>query len=191
MEKTLISQFDFEAMAEKAAEQWKLILGLIVAVLAVIGAMGLMNSIHSKKELDASNSLYQAQVAATKAVADKKYDAADTAYANMIDGHRGTRAAFEAELLVGDMWTDAGNFDKASGYYQRAVNDATDPFSKLLATYTIGTSKESAGKYDEAVKSYEEALAAASSDFLRPELLMAEARCYEALGQPKKAIEID
>jgi tetratricopeptide (TPR) repeat protein len=195
MEKALSSNVksshnNWEAFAEKAAEQWKLLLGLVVAVLAVIAAMGLMNSIHARKELAASNSLYEAQVAAHKAVADKKYDVAEQAYASVIDAHKGTRAAFEAELLAGDMLMDAGSYEKAAGYYQHAVSDATDPFSKLLAIYTIGTAKESAGKYDEAVKAYEEALSTAGSDFLRPELLMAEARCYEALNQPKKAIEI-
>jgi len=190
MEKALFSLNAFESYAEKAAEQWKLLLGLVVAVLAVVGAMGLMNSLHARKELETTNSLYQAQMAAQKAVADKKYDQAEQAFATVISAHGGTRAAFEAELLTGDMWVDAGNYEKAVGFYQKAASDSTDPFSKLLATYTIGTARESAGKYDEAVKAYEAALNTAGSDFLRPELLMAEARCYEALNQPKKAIEI-
>jgi tetratricopeptide (TPR) repeat protein len=190
MEKALSTSNYLDLFAEKAAEQWKLILGLAVAILAVIGVMGLMNSMHAKKELEASNSLYDAQQSAKKAVTEKNYEQAEKAYTAMIDGHLGTRAAFEAELSAGDMWMDAGNYDKATSFYDRAAKDASDPFSKLLATYTIGTAKESAGKNEEAVKAYEEALSFSGSDFLRPELMMAQARCYEALNQPQKAIEI-
>jgi hypothetical protein len=40
------------------------------------------------------------------------------------------------------------------------------------------------------VKAYGDALNISGSDFLRPEILMAQARCYEALHQAAKAIEI-
>jgi tetratricopeptide (TPR) repeat protein len=85
---------------------------------------------------------------------------------------------------------DAAGYDKAIAHYQKAADEAADPFSKLLSIYNVGTARESQGKLDEAVKAYEQALAISGSDFLRPEILMAQARCYEALNQGKKAIEI-
>ena len=56
---------------------------------------------------------------------DKKYDEAEKAFAAMIDAHKGTRAAFEAELQAGDVWMDAGNYDKAGTFYAAAAADAT------------------------------------------------------------------
>ncbi|MGZ3702291.1 MAG: tetratricopeptide repeat protein [Bdellovibrionota bacterium] len=175
---------------EKVAEQWKILGAVLGVVLVAVAAIGISNEVHSRHELAGTNALYDAQTAAHKAVAEKKFDQAEQIYSAMIDQHSGTRAAFEAELQLGDIWMDAGNYDKAVTYYQKAAAESADPFSKLLATYTIGIAKESAGKFDEAVKSYEDALAINGSDFLRPEVLMAQARCLEALNQGKKAIEI-
>jgi tetratricopeptide (TPR) repeat protein len=180
----------FEVYAEKLAQQWKILVGIAVIALAIIAGSALLGSIKAKKEASATNALYAAQTVARKAAADKKYDEAEKALSTMIDANKGTRAAFEAQLQAGDMWMDAGNFDKAVSFYNAAAADSSDTFSKLLSTYTVGIAKESAGKYDDAVKAYEEALGIQGSDFLRPELLMAEARCYEALNQAKKAIDI-
>ena len=60
----------------------------------------------------------------------------------------------------------------------------------MLSHYTLGVAKETAGKLQEAVAEYEDALKAQGSDALRPEILMAQARCFEALKQPAKAIEL-
>lgn len=180
----------FEAWAEKIAEQWRVLGALVAAVLVVIAGMGIVNSMRAKQELAATNALYEAQTAAHKAVAEKNFDAAEQAYTGLLANHKGTRAAFEGELQLGDMWMDAANYDKAIAHYQQAAGQSKDSFSKLLATYTIGIAQESAGKLSEAVKSYDDALATAGSDFLRPEILMAQARCYEALKQPQKAIEL-
>jgi tetratricopeptide (TPR) repeat protein len=175
---------------EKIAEQWRLLGALVAVVLVAAAVVAGMDSMRSKKELAATNALYDAQQNARKAIADKKYPEAESALVSVMDQNKGTRAAFEAALQAGDMWMDAGNYDKAVSFYQRAAAEGGDTFSKLLSTYTIGIAKESAGKYDEAVKAYDDALAITGSDFLRPEILMAQARCYEALNQPKKAIDI-
>ena len=180
----------FEAWAEKAAEQWKLILGVVGVVLLVVAGVGIANELRSRRELAATNALYDAQMAARKDVAEKRLDQAGQVYEAMIEQHKGTRAAFEAELQLGDIWMDSGNYDKAVTYYQKAVTETNDPFSRLLSTYTIGIARESGGKLEEAVKAYGEALSFPGSDFLRPEILMAQARCYEALNQGQKAIEI-
>jgi tetratricopeptide (TPR) repeat protein len=91
---------------------------------------------------------------------------------------------------MGDLWMDAGNFEKANGHYQSASSMTSDSFSRLLANYSLGVAKESEGKYSEAIASYSAALDAQGSDFIRPEILMAQARCYEALKDVKRAIEI-
>jgi tetratricopeptide (TPR) repeat protein len=178
----------YEVWAEKAAEQWKIILGLAAVVLLVIAGIGITTELRSRRETSATNALYEAQLEARKA--DKKPEVAEQAFQKVIDGHKGTRAAFEAELQAGDAWMDAANFDKAAAHYQKAGDESSDSFSKLLSIYNVGLARESQGKMEDAVKAYEQALAISGSDFLRPEILMAQARCYEALNQGAKAIEI-
>jgi tetratricopeptide (TPR) repeat protein len=190
MQTSLANRQFFEIWADKAVEQWRILLGIAIAVLVAVAVAGLVGSIKSKKEIAATNALYEAQTAAHKAVAEKKYDQAEGVLNAMIQAHPGTRGAFEAELQLGDIWMEAANFDKAAAAYQHAASESSDPFSKLLATYSVGVAHESAGKLDQAVKSYEEALGMSGSDFLKPELLMAEARCLEGLKQNQKAIEI-
>lgn len=177
-----------EVLVEKIAEQWKLLAAALVLVLVVMAGLGISNEMHSRREMAATNALYEAQIEARKA--DKKPEVAEQAFQKVIDGHKGTRAAFEAELQAGDAWIDAANYEKAAAHYQKAADESSDSFSKLLAIYNVGIARESAGKPEEAVKAYEQALAITGSDFLRPEILMAQARCYEALNQNAKAIEI-
>ncbi len=180
----------FEKAVEKVADQWKIVASLLGLALVAVALYGVMNEARARKDREATNLLYDAQIAARKAVSEKKFEDAEKAYTPLLEKHKGTRAAFEAELQLGDIWMDAGNFDKAVAHYQKGAGLASDSFSRLLATYTIGIARESAGKLEEAVKAYEEALSIQGSDFLRPEILMAQARCFEALNQAKKAIEI-
>lgn len=177
-------------LVEKLTDQWKVFAGVIAVVLVAVAAVGIAGELKAKREREANSALYEAQVAARKAAGEKKFEEAEKALSAVAEKHKGTRAAFEAELMSGDQWMDAGNYDKAVAHYQAAAQQAGDSFSKLLAAYTVGIAKESAGKLDEAVKAYEDALNVQGSDFLRPEILMAQARCYEALKNPKKAIEI-
>jgi tetratricopeptide (TPR) repeat protein len=152
--------------------------------------VGLWNELGAKREREATNLLFEAQTAARKAVSEKKFEEAERAYQPLLEKFKGTRAAYEAELQMGDLWMDAGNFEKANGHYQSASSMTSDSFSRLLANYSLGVAKESEGKYSEAIASYSAALDAQGSDFIRPEILMAQARCYEALKDVKRAIEI-
>lgn len=172
------------------AKQWKVLAGAAGVLVLVLGIVGVWQELQSRRDREATNMLYEAQVSARKHLEAKRPDEAEKAYEALLAKFKGTRAAFEARLHLGDLWMDSANYDKAIQHYQTAVDTASDAFSRLLAHYTLGVARESAGKYQEAVASYEEALKAPGSDFLRPEILMAEARCYEALQQPAKAIEL-
>ncbi len=171
-------------------EQWKLLLGIVAALLVVVAIAGVWSSYKSKRELQATSMLYELQAGVRAAVIQKKYEEAAAAYKPLLEKYSGSRVAFEAELQIGDLWMEAGNFPRAIEHFEKAVKLASDPFSQLLSHYTLGVAKESAGKYQEAVADYEAALQGKGADSLRPELLMAQARCYEALNQPAKAIEI-
>jgi tetratricopeptide (TPR) repeat protein len=179
-----------EKIADLIVKQWKGFAAALVVLVLVLGAVGVWKEIKSRRDRDATNMLYEAQVAARKSIEAKNPDEAEKAYEGLLSKFKGTRAAFEAHLHIGDLWMDAGSHEKAFPHYQAAVASANDPFSRLIAHYTLGVSRESSGKFQEAVSSYEEALKIQGSDFLRPEILMAQARCYEGLQQPAKAIEL-
>jgi len=59
-----------------------------------------------------------------------------------------------------------------------------------LATYSKAIAEEVAGQFDQAVKSLDFASQMKGSEFLKPEILMAQARSYEALKNFSKAAEI-
>lgn len=179
-----------ERAADMAVEYWKPLAAFLLVVLVAVGGFLWRKEARAARERQATNLLYEAQVTARKAVTDKKIDEAERAYLPLVEKFQGTRAAFEAELQMGDIWMDAGSFDKAIAHYRAASAVAADSFSRLLAVYAVGTAEESASRPEQAVKAYEEALSIPETEFLRPELLMAQARCYEAMSQDKKAIEI-
>jgi tetratricopeptide (TPR) repeat protein len=179
-----------ETILEKIADQWKLLAAVLGAALLVLALVAGWSERRARTEREATNLLYEAQSSARKFLAEKKPEDAEKAYAPLLERFKGSRASYEAELQIGDIWMDGGNFDRASAHYASALQMTSDPFSRLLANYNIGVAKETAGKSAEAVSAYEAALGIQGSDFLRPEILMAEARCYEVLNQAKKAIDI-
>ena len=167
-------------------------LGLIAlgGVVLLIGAIGFFRDHSQKKELKASNALYLAQTSSRDLLKEKKFSEAEVAYQNVLKEFPGSRAAFESELQIGDIWMDAKDFAKAASHYESAVRTASEAFGKVLAQYNLGIAKEAAGQFQEAVTSYGNALNTKGSDFLKPEILMAQARCLESLNQKQQAIEI-
>lgn len=183
-------KWNSEKAVEKLTQYWKPLAALAVTIIVALALLGVWNEMRSRKDRAATNALFEAQTIARKLVAEKKFDEAEKAFAPVLEKFKGTRAAFEAELQIGDIWMDAGNFDRATAHYSEASKMTSDSFSRLLAQYNIGVAAETAGKPSEAVSAYEAALGVQGSDFLRPEILMAQARCYEVLNQIPKAIEI-
>ncbi|MGE3262138.1 MAG: YfgM family protein [Bacteriovoracia bacterium] len=179
-----------KAISDLVVENWKAVAGIILAALVVVGGVALWKERSERREMAATNALYEAQLAAKDLIAGKQLEQAEKSYEKLFAEYPGSRAAYEAELQIGDLWMEAKNFDKATEHYEKAASHAKDSFSRLLARYNLGISQESAGKFKEAVATYEETLKTDGSDFLRPEVLMAQARCYEALKENQKAIEL-
>jgi len=169
---------------------WKLFAGLGVALVVAVAVAGFWSARGKTIEREATNMLYDAQLQAREAVAKKDAAGAEKAFLPLLEKYPHTRAAFEASLQVGDLYMDGGNFAEAVKRYEQASALAGDAFSELLARYNLGIAREQAGQFQEAVASYDAALKMEGSGFLKPEILMAQARCFEALQQVAKAIEV-
>lgn len=179
-----------KSFSDTLADNWKLLLATIVAALVVISGIGMWKERGANRELAATNALYDAQLKAKDLVAAKQPDEAEKSFDKLLADYPASRAAYEAELQIGDFWMEAKNFDKATAHYKKATQLGKDSFSKILALYNLGIAQESAGKFKEAVDTYEQTVKADGSDFLRPEVLMAQARCFEALKENEKAIAV-
>lgn len=172
------------------AANWKILAGVLALALVAAVGWGVMRERRASVERVAANAFFEAQTKARALAAQKKTAEAVASLAEMVKAHGGTRAAYEAQLQMGDLQMDAGQFTEAATHYNAAHEAARDSFSKILARYSLGIAQETAGQVQEAVASYEQALQVQGVDFLRPEILMAAARCYEALNQVGKAAEL-
>jgi len=179
-----------KGLSDFFAANWKFVVGLLTAVVVVLAVAGFWNHRRQVNEREATNMLYDAQVASRVFVAEKNLPEAEKSFQSLLEKFPKSRAAYEAHLQIGDLLMEAGNPVEAMKRYEQAASIAGDSFSKLLARYNLGIAREQAGQFQEAVASYDDALKMEGSDFLKPEILMAQARCFEALKQVAKAIEI-
>ena len=179
-----------KAFGDYLADNWKLVAGAVGAIALVLVGLGVWTERQRGRERSAVNALYQAQKEARTLVEKKQVAEADAALQKVAQEFGGTRAAYEAFVQAGDFYMDAKSFGEAAARYAQAADATKDSFSRVLVRYNLGIAKESGGQFQEAVNAYEEALNVKGSDFLRPEILMAQARCYESLGQKPKALSL-
>lgn len=158
----------------------------IVAVLVIIGIVGIVRERSESREREASNMLYELSQQAQSLAKEKKFEDAASAYGPLLKKYPRSRAAFDAELQIGDIYSDARKPQEASSHYKNAESIAPDSFSKALSQYNLGAALENAAQYKEAVSEYESAMK--NSELMQPELLLAAARCYEKLGMKEKAL---
>lgn len=100
-----------------------------------------------------------------------------------------TRPAFDARLKLGDLYFQHGAFDKALPWYKKAAETAPGHFEKTLALSSLAYLNENAGKLNEAIQSYQQAIDIGEVS-LKGDLLLGLARCYEAIHDSAKARSI-
>jgi tetratricopeptide (TPR) repeat protein len=164
--------------------------GALFLVLLGAGAYGAWSEYRASREQKATNLLFELQGKARAFTEQKNAAEVEKVYQPLFQEFPRSRAAFEARLQLGDLLMDGGNFDGAVEQFKQAEDYAQDGFSRLLVQYSQGVAYESAGKWQEAAAAYEKALSVSGVESLRPEILMAQARCYEALDQADKAVAL-
>ena len=104
--------------------------------------------------------------------------------------YRSTLAGFDAEMQLGSLYYDhatgPASYEKAAQWFDRAANAAPSSEQASAALYSLGFAQESLGKCGDAVKNFDRALNSGAS-YLLGDLLRAQGRCYETLGDKANA----
>jgi predicted negative regulator of RcsB-dependent stress response len=166
------------------AKKIAIALGAIVLVLL---AIGIVSDWKQRKQAEAANAFYDLK---NKAASESQPATAAGRYVDFAKKYSGTPSGFEAAITAADLYTEAKDYTAALAQYSFAAEHAPDNFTKTLALYNRGVAQENAGKFQDAVASFEQAAKNAESDSLKPELLLSQARAYESLGDSKKAIDL-
>ncbi|MBC7690163.1 MAG: tetratricopeptide repeat protein [Methylotenera sp.] len=107
---------------------------------------------------------------------------------NVAQQYGGTRAAHEANLMLGDLYYNHGDAAKSITWYQAAVDTATDGSDRALSLYDLAYAYENSGKFPEAVKTYEKGMNQ-GEPALQGEIMLGLARSQEKAGDKAKAKE--
>lgn len=152
----------------------------MVALIVALGTYGVVRDRKQTHERQASSLLYTVRKDIQQDINVRAFDKVLAKFQPLFDKYPQTRAAFEAQMVIGDMWMDGGDNEKAAAAYRRGYEMSPDAFSRLLAKYNEALAMEQGKLFAKAENAYNEALGINGSDFLRPEILMAKARCLEA-----------
>jgi len=105
--------------------------------------------------------------------------------------YHGSRAGFEADLKLGDLFFDHAlqGSDEALKWYQSALDQANSTLDKSFAAYAQAHALEAHGKFEEAIKTLETVMHEAPESF-EPELMMTLARVEQKSGNTARASEL-
>jgi len=108
------------------------------------------------------------------------------AYKKIITQYPGSLPAFQAQITLGNLYFDHKNLTIALEYFKAALKNAPSSLEKVSTYFLIANTQENSSQYQEAVQSIQEALGY-KIDFLKGDLLIAQARCFEQLKDKEKA----
>lgn len=117
---------------------------------------------------------------------DAKLSGTVTQLKDVSEKYSSVRAGYESALLLGDLYLDHGDAAKALPWYQTAYSRAPRGYERAALGYTLGVTHENLGHTKESLEAYQKALNS-GENALKPELLLAVARVYEATGDLVKA----
>ncbi len=186
----------------------KILVGLAgVLVLTGIGT-ALYSNRQEQKEVDSKNALYLAQkelvnesralgpqnpktpaeagaVEFKRVAVTEKLPKTVAGLQAVISKFPGTRAAHEAEVLLGSLFLKHGEAPAAQGWFEKAAGSARGAFEKSVAYLNLGSVLEGQGKFKEAMENYERG-ASQGETAAQGELLLGVARAAAALKDAQR-----
>jgi tetratricopeptide (TPR) repeat protein len=100
-----------------------------------------------------------------------------------------SRAAFDAQIQLGDLYMDHGQAADAVAWYRKAVDAAPTPRDRTLAQHSLGFAYEDSGKTAEALKAFESVSSAADIG-VKADALLAQARIQATSGNKDQARQL-
>jgi tetratricopeptide (TPR) repeat protein len=102
----------------------------------------------------------------------KEIEAVTQAYPN-------TRPAYEGMMVLGKLYLDHGQPEKAVTWFQKATENSSS-LDKALAWSSVGYAQENLAQYKDAIAAYDKALNQ-GEPVIKGDLLMGKARSYQAI----------
>lgn len=165
-------------------KQHRQLTGAIAAVIAVGGGLLWWNAIsHSRTEAIASERLAQARIA----FESRNYPLAASEFSQVVENYAGTRAAQEAELLLGEVRLLQGQGQQAIDVLKRFAPSASGPF-RAQAYGLLGAGYENVGQFKDAAEAYELAASSAEYAFLKAQYLSDAGRAWVTAGDTAKGL---
>jgi tetratricopeptide (TPR) repeat protein len=121
---------------------------------------------------------------------DEKLKGGVTALERVAEEFSSTLAGFDARMQLGSLYFDHATgpaaYEKAATWFEKAANGAPSSEQAASALYSLGYAQESLGRCGDAVKTFDRALNSGAT-YVLGDLLRAQARCYETLGDKENA----
>lgn len=199
-----------QVLLETKLREWVRVLRVALGVLVAVAAIGVVALIVRNRqearseaayaalfnaerlELDAANEAQALKSTPEEAMkkwpAEKKKEY-EQKISVVVTEHSGTAAGAQAALKLGRWKFEEGRFEEALGDYQRALKAAKDSGHELFTAMAfdgIATSQESLKKYDDALKTYADALALKNNP-LKALAYLGQARAQTLLQKPVEA----
>lgn len=120
---------------------------------------------------------------------DAKYPNSVKKLKAVIDQYTGTRAGFEAAMILGTLYNNHGDPAKAVSWFMQANATARAHLDQVMSMASLGYALEGAGKYAEAADSLQKAITLVATDqtTVKADFLLALARNQELMGDKAKA----
>jgi tetratricopeptide (TPR) repeat protein len=117
---------------------------------------------------------------------EKKYPRSLEALRSVTQDYRGTKAAHEANLLIGNLYFRHGQTEKSIEWFESAFKSARQPLAKAVSAYSWGYALEALEQHQEAVRKFEQVLGFGLTP-AKPDALLAKARNHLIVGESEYA----
>lgn len=180
-------------VSSKMSAQTKPVLIILGIVLVIIGLTSFLLNQKESRQGAAQTALYLAMKSVAQETKATTTGAVAVRFKTSIDqlskvshDFSGARAAYEAELKLGDLYFDNGEAASSIKWYESATRSAPRGFERMLAFYALAYAYEATQKYPEALKSLEKAQN--QGEGLKAEILLSMARVHGLMKDNGKAI---
>ena len=118
---------------------------------------------------------------------DSKFPETVKKLKGIVEQFGSSRAGFDAAVTLADLYFNHGENAKSETWYSKAlVLGPPNTFEKAVVLSSLGYVQENSGKLDNAISFFDQAFKLGEAS-LKGDLLMALARCYEAMHNTVKA----